>query len=91
MKWLKTFFNWLGLLIKRIFKMKFGDSSAGRMGAKEVVRITKEVDIDEDGNEIPATIMYQVINSSGVVLKESASLKQIFYWLDENSLELTLG
>lgn len=91
MKWLNIFFNWLGLLIKRIFKMKFGDSSAGRMGSKEVVRITKEVDIDEDGNEIPATIMYQVINSSGVVLKESASLKQIFYWIDENSLELTLG
>lgn len=91
MKWLKKIFYCIGSLIKRILAMKFGSSSAGRMGSKEVVRITKEVDIDENGNEIPTTIKYQVIDSAGVVLKESSSLKEIFYWLDERSLELTLG
>ena len=91
MEWLKKVFSWLNLFIKRIFGMKLGNNSAGRMGSKEVVRRKKEIEIDEHGNEIPGTINYQVLNSSGAVLKESSSLKEIFYWLDEHSLDLTLG
>ena len=82
------FKNWLidkcKSLLRKIMSMKPGGSAAGKYESKKRVVIRKEVDVDEWGREITASLIYRVLDSDGNILMESSDISEVNHWVNEN-------